>query len=158
VSCETWDNKHKEVLAFEVTSFDIEYNCILRRPFLLKFMVVIHTAYTTLKMHVPKCVITINADQSDALACENATLTHAGQFDEKATQELAAKIAKTHGGSTSFKSPTPKLPTVGSPRPTSAKKGAYNASTSNQQPTDQPVDGKKEADEKEVLVYPSSLD
>jgi hypothetical protein len=33
VSCGIWDNKHKEVLAFEVASFDIGYNCILGRPF-----------------------------------------------------------------------------------------------------------------------------
>jgi hypothetical protein len=33
VSCGIWNNKHKEVLAFEVASFDIGYNCILGRPF-----------------------------------------------------------------------------------------------------------------------------
>jgi hypothetical protein len=38
----------------------------------------IHTTYATLKMPSPKGVITIEADQYDALACENATLTHAG--------------------------------------------------------------------------------
>jgi hypothetical protein len=43
-------------------SFDIGYNCILERSFLLKFMVVIHTAYTTIKMPGPKGVITIKAD------------------------------------------------------------------------------------------------
>jgi hypothetical protein len=62
---------------FDVASFDIGYNCILERHFLLKFMVVIHTAYATLKMSGTKGVITIKADQCDALACENATLTHA---------------------------------------------------------------------------------
>jgi hypothetical protein len=49
-------------LTFEVVSFNIGYNCILERPFLLKFMVVIHTAYTTIKMPGPKGVITIKAD------------------------------------------------------------------------------------------------
>jgi hypothetical protein len=83
VSCGTEDNKHKEVLTFEVASFDIGYNRILKRPFLLKFMAVIHTAYTTLKMHGPKAVIAIKANQCDALACENATLTHAGRFSKK---------------------------------------------------------------------------
>jgi hypothetical protein len=77
VSCGTRENKRKEVLMFDVASFDIGYNCILERPFLLKFMVVIHTAYATLKMSGTKGVITIKADQCDALACENATLTHA---------------------------------------------------------------------------------
>jgi hypothetical protein len=78
------DNKHMEVLTFEVASFDIKYNCILRRHFLLKFMAAIHTAYATLKMSGSKGVITIKPNQRNALACENATLTHAGRFDEKA--------------------------------------------------------------------------
>jgi hypothetical protein len=32
------DNKHRKTLTFDLTSFDIGYNCILGRPFLLKFM------------------------------------------------------------------------------------------------------------------------
>jgi hypothetical protein len=44
VACGSGDNKCKEVLTFEVASFDVGYNCILGRPFLLKFMAVIHTA------------------------------------------------------------------------------------------------------------------
>jgi hypothetical protein len=109
VTCGTGDNKCNEMLTFEVASFDIGYNCILGRPFLLKFMAVIHTVYAILKMPSPKGVITIKADQCDALAYENATLTHVGRFGKKAAQEQAAKIAKTHGGSTSFKSPAPTL-------------------------------------------------
>jgi hypothetical protein len=35
VSCGIGNNKRKEVLTFEVASFNIEYNCILGRPFLL---------------------------------------------------------------------------------------------------------------------------
>jgi hypothetical protein len=77
VSGGSGNNKRKQVLMFEVASFDIRYNCILRRPFLLKFMAVIHTTYATLKMYGPKDVITIKADQYDTLACENTTLTHA---------------------------------------------------------------------------------
>jgi hypothetical protein len=49
VSCGSGENKRREMLTFEVASFDIEYNYILGRPFLLKFMTVIHTAYTTIK-------------------------------------------------------------------------------------------------------------
>jgi proline racemase len=78
VSCGTEDSKCKEVLTFEVASFDIGYNCILGRSLLLKFMVVIHTAYATLKLSSPKGVITIKVNQRDALACENVTLMHAG--------------------------------------------------------------------------------
>jgi ribosomal protein L30E len=51
------------MLMFEGASFDIGYNCILGRPFLLKFMAVIHNAYGTIKMPDPKSVITIKADQ-----------------------------------------------------------------------------------------------
>jgi hypothetical protein len=83
VSCGLGDNKHKKVLMFKIASFDIGYNCILRRPFLLKFMAVIHTAYGTLKMPDPMGVITIKGDQRDTLACENVTLTHAGRFGKK---------------------------------------------------------------------------
>jgi hypothetical protein len=63
VSYGSADSKHKEMLTFEVTSFNIGYNCIIERPFLLKFMSVIHTAYATIKMLSPKGVITIKADQ-----------------------------------------------------------------------------------------------
>jgi hypothetical protein len=65
VSYGTGDNKHKEMLTFEVASFNIRYNCILERHFLLKFMAVIHTAYATIKIHGPKGVIIIKADQRD---------------------------------------------------------------------------------------------
>jgi hypothetical protein len=53
VSCGTGENKCREMLTFEVASFDIRYNCILGRPFLLRFMVVIHIAYATIKMSGP---------------------------------------------------------------------------------------------------------
>jgi hypothetical protein len=83
VSCESGENKRREMLRFEVASFNIGYNCILGRPFLLKFMAVIHTAYATIKMPGPKGVIILTSDQRDALACENITLTHAGRFGER---------------------------------------------------------------------------
>jgi hypothetical protein len=61
VSCGSRDNKCREMLTFKVTSFDIGYNCILGRPFILKFMSVIHTVYATMKisnMHgIPREVI-----------------------------------------------------------------------------------------------------
>jgi hypothetical protein len=63
VSYGSGDNKRREMLTFEVASFDIGYKCILRRPFLLKFMAIIHAAYATIKMPGPKGVITIKADQ-----------------------------------------------------------------------------------------------
>jgi hypothetical protein len=54
VSCGIGENKHREMLAFEVASFIIGYNCILGRSFLLKFMAVIHNNYATIKMSGPK--------------------------------------------------------------------------------------------------------
>jgi hypothetical protein len=50
------------MLTFEVASFNIGYNYIIERHFLLRFMVVIHTAYTTMKMPDLKGMITIKID------------------------------------------------------------------------------------------------
>jgi hypothetical protein len=125
------------MLTFEVASFDICYNCILGRPFLLKFMAVIHTTHATMKMPDPKGVIIIKVDQCNALACENATLTQVGRFGEKATEAQVAKMAKTSDGGTSFRSQAPKPQTTGTPQPPSAKKDTHVASGSNQPPTDQ---------------------
>jgi hypothetical protein len=41
------------------------------------FMVIIYTAYATIKIPSPKGVITIKSDQRDTLACENAALSQA---------------------------------------------------------------------------------
>jgi hypothetical protein len=97
VSCGSRDNKRWESITFEVASFNIGYNCILGRPFLLKFMVVIHMAYATLKMPGSKGIITIKADQLNTLAYGNTSLSHVGHFGDKATQDQAAKVTKTQG-------------------------------------------------------------
>jgi hypothetical protein len=62
VSYGSGDNKQREMLMFEVASFDIGYNCILDMSFLLKFMTVIHIAYAIMKMPRSKGVITIKTD------------------------------------------------------------------------------------------------
>jgi hypothetical protein len=153
------ENKHWEMLTFEVASFDIGYNYILGRPFLLKFMVVIHTTYATIKMPGPKCVITLKSNQRDALACENATLTYVGRFDEKEAQELAGKVAKTHGGSTPVRIMAPKPPTDGTLRLPTEKKSAFMGSTSHQPTTNQVVDDKKKGvADKEVAVDPDDTE
>jgi hypothetical protein len=115
VSCGTRDNKCKEMLMFEVAIFDIGYNCILRRPFLLKLMVIIHTAYDTIKMSGPKGVITINSNQHDALACENVALSQAGRFGAQAVEEQAAKMAKMPDSKTQSKPPALMPPTSSIP-------------------------------------------
>jgi hypothetical protein len=132
VSYGSGDNKCKEMLTFKVRSFDIGYNCIMGRPFLLKFMTVIYTAYTTMKMPSPKGIITIKADQRDTLTCENTSLSHAGCFGDKTTKEQSAKATKTQADNTPLKTSTSK-PLIGStPRAPSAKKDTYVASASTQ--------------------------
>jgi hypothetical protein len=153
--------KRREMLTFKVVSFDIGYNCILGRSFLLKFMAVIHIAYATMKMPSLKGIITIKADQRDALACKNASLLHARRFGEKAAQEQATKVAKIKGGSTPNKPLVSKPPTDSTPRAPAAQKGTYVASSSNQLPADQKVDNKLKgttAEDKEVLVDPNNTD
>jgi hypothetical protein len=118
------------MLTFKVANFNISYNYILGRPFLLKFMAVIHTVYATMKMLGPKGVVTIKANQWDALICENVTLTYAGRFDEKVAQEQAAKVAKTQGGSNPLRSSAPKPLAIVTPQPPSTKEGTYAASPS----------------------------
>jgi hypothetical protein len=113
VSHGSGENKRREMLTFEVANFDIEYNCILGRPFILKFMAVIHTAYTTIKMPGPKGVIPLKSDQCDALSYENVALTHAEWFGEKEAHELAAKLAKTHRASTPVRMVAPMTQTDG---------------------------------------------
>jgi hypothetical protein len=123
VSCGSGENKRREMLTFEVASFDIGYNCILGRPFLLKFMTVIHTAYATIKMAGPKGVITLTSDHRDAVACENATLTHTGKFGNKKAQDLAIKMVKIQKGNTPSRIATPGSATEGTSWPATLTKG-----------------------------------
>jgi hypothetical protein len=145
------------MLTFKVASFNISYNCIIRRSFLLKFMVVINTAYATMKMSGPKTVITIKVNQRYALSCENATLAHAGRFSEKTAQEQSARVAKMQGDSTLLRSSESKALITDTSRTPSAKKGAYAASPSTQHPADQPVDDKKKGtNDKGIIAAPAT--
>jgi hypothetical protein len=147
VSCGTGENKCREMLTFEVASFDIRYNCIMGRSFLFKFM------------PGPKDIIVLKLDQRDALAYENAALTHVGRFGKKEAQELAAKVAKTHGESTPIRTVTPKAPAGGTVWPPADKKSTFVSSTSNQHTANQPTDGKKKgATDKEVVVNHDDTD
>jgi hypothetical protein len=153
VSYGTGENKHREMLTFEVASFDIGYNCILGRPFLLKFMAVIHTAYATIKMPGPRGVITLKSDQGDALACENASLTHAGRFGKEEAQKLAVKVAKTHGGGTPAKTVMPRPSAEDTSKmPVAKQKQSVTVTlASTQRTTDQLVaDERKGATDKEI--------
>jgi hypothetical protein len=145
------------MLTFEMVSFDIKYNYILGRPFLLKFMAVIHTAYVTIKMPGPKDIIILKSDQCDALAYENATLTHTRRFGEKEAHELAMMLAKTHRGSTPIGTLVSKPPTANTHQPP-PKKNTFEGATSNQPSVDQAVDDKKKgAADKEVDVDPNVM-
>jgi hypothetical protein len=161
VSCGIGENKRQKMLTFEVASFDIGYNCILGRLFLLKFITVIHTAYATVKMSGPRGVITLKSDQRDALACENATLTHAGRFDKEEAQKLVAKVAKMHGGGTPAKTVTPRPSTGGTSKtPVAKQKQSMTVTPASTQHTiDQlVVDERKGVTDKEIQVDPTDAD
>jgi hypothetical protein len=78
----------------------------------------------------PKGIIILKSDQRDVLACENAALTHVGWFSEKEAQELAAKVAKAHGGSTPIRTAVSKPPATGTHRPPPEKKNTFMGATS----------------------------
>jgi hypothetical protein len=122
-------------------------------------MAVIHTAYAIIKMPGPRGVITLKLDQRDALACENATITHAGRFDEQEVQNLAAKIAKTHGGGASTRMVTLRPVAGDILRMLVAKKGMTVTSISTQRSTDQLMTNeRKGAADKVIQVYPNDDD
>jgi hypothetical protein len=159
VSCGIGENKRREILTFEVASFDIGYNYILVRHFLRMFMAVIQTTYTTIKMPGPKGIIVLRSDHRDALACENIALIYAGRFGEKEAQELAMKVAKAHGGSTLIRTVVAKPPAAETFWPLTEKKSTFVGSTTNQPITDQLVDDKKKgAADKEVAIDPDDTD
>jgi hypothetical protein len=159
ISCGSGENKHRETLTFEVASFDIGYNCILGRPFLLKFIAVIHTTYATIKMPGLKGVITLRSDHQDVVACENAALTHAGKFGNKEAQDLAVKMAKTQQENTPSRIAMPGSAAGGTSRLATLMKGITVASPSNQSAANQLVaEDKKGATDKEVAVDPNNAD
>jgi hypothetical protein len=159
VSCGSGENKRREMLTFEVASFDIGYNCILGRPFLLKFMAIIHTAYATIKMPGPKGVITLTTDHRDVVACENVALTQAGKFGNKEAQDLAVKMGKIPQENTPSRIAMPASAAEGASRPATLTKGITVASSSNQPAANQlAAEDKKGATDKEVAVDPNHAD
>jgi hypothetical protein len=159
VSCGSEENKRREMLTFEVASFDIGYNCFLGRPFLLKFMAVIHTAYAIIKIPGPKGIITLTSDHRDVIACENVALNQAGKFGNKEAQDLAVKMAKILQGNTPSRIATPASAAEGASRPATLTKGTTVASPSNQLVANQlAAEDKKGATDKEVVVDPNHAD
>jgi hypothetical protein len=159
VSCGSGENKRREMLTFEVASFDIGYNCILGRPFLLKFMAVIHTTYATIKMPGPKGIITLMSDHRDVVACENVALTQARKFGNKEAQDLAVKMVKIPQWNTPSRIATPASAAEGASQPATLTKGITVASPSNQPvPNQLAAEDKKGATNKEVAVDPNHAD
>jgi hypothetical protein len=159
VSYGSGENKRREMLTFEVASFDIGYNCILGRPFLLKFMAVIHTAYAIIKMPGPRGIITLTSDHRDAVACESVALTQAGKFGNKEAQDLAVKMAKIPQGNTSSRIATSASAAEGASRLATLTKDITVASLSKQSAANQvAAEDKKGATDKEVAVDPNQAD
>jgi hypothetical protein len=105
-------------------------------------------------------VITLKSYQRDAVACENEeALTHAGKFGEKEAQNLATKVAKTHGGGTPARTVMPGPLAENTPKTPVAKKSTMVTPTSTQRATDQlVVSERKWAADKETQVDHSDAD
>jgi hypothetical protein len=81
----------------------------------------------------------------------NASLTHAGKFDEKEAHNLAAKVAKMHKGGTLARTVTPGPLAGNTPKMHTAKKSTTVTPTSTQRATDQLVtDERKGATNNEI--------
>jgi hypothetical protein len=159
VSCGSEENKRREMLTFEVASFDIGYNCILRQPFLLKFMAVIHTAYAIIKMSGPRGIIALALDHRDGVACESVALTQAGKFGNKEAQDLAVKMAKIPQGNTPSRIAMSASAAEGASRLATLMKDITVASPSKQPASNQlAAKDKKGATDKEVAVDPNHAD
>jgi hypothetical protein len=63
------DNYKTKFLRFEVARFDSEYNAIIDRPGLAKFVAIPHYSYMILKMPGPQGIITVRADFQGAVEC-----------------------------------------------------------------------------------------
>jgi hypothetical protein len=70
----TLENYRTEFLRFEVARFDCEYNAIIGRPGLAKFITIPHYPYMTLKMPGPQGIITMRADFQGAIECFRGTI------------------------------------------------------------------------------------
>jgi hypothetical protein len=93
--CAVGENKHREILKFEVADFDIDNNCILGRPFLIKFMAVIHSTYAYMKMSRSKGIISIPLDPKDVLTYDVSSLEIAARFEGEVVVVATTKDDKT---------------------------------------------------------------
>jgi hypothetical protein len=95
----TPENYRTEFLRFEVANFDCEYNAIIGRPGLAKFMAIPHYTYMILKMSGPQGIITVCADFQGAVDCFRVAIqaalttkpstTSSAQANSKPEEDLA---------------------------------------------------------------------
>jgi hypothetical protein len=95
----TLENYRTEFLRFEVACFDCEYNAIIGRPGLAKFMAILHYSYMILKMSGPQGIIIVRADFEGAAECFRGSIqaaltagpptTSSTQADTKPEEDLA---------------------------------------------------------------------
>jgi hypothetical protein len=117
-----------------------------------------------MKMPGPKGVITIKADQLDALASKNASLSHAGCYDDKVIQDQEAKTqADNAPQKTSTSKPPPTSSTPQASMESTTQMGVNTSSASAQPPADQKTDNKKKGttedeDNKEMVADPNDHD
>ena len=62
-------NFRTETIVFDIADTLLPYKGILGRPALAKFMAVSHFAYNMMKMPAPWGVLTVKADDGDAILC-----------------------------------------------------------------------------------------
>jgi hypothetical protein len=95
----TSENYRTEFLRFEVASFDCEYNAIIGRPGLAKFMAIVYYSYMILKMLGPQGFITMRADFQGVAECFRMAIqaalttkpptTSSAQANSKPKEDLA---------------------------------------------------------------------
>jgi hypothetical protein len=86
----TPENYGTEFLRFEVANFDCEYNAIIGRPELAKFMAIPHYTYMILKMSGPQGIITVRADFQGAAECFRVAIQAALTTKPSATSSMQA--------------------------------------------------------------------
>jgi hypothetical protein len=114
----TPENYITEFLRFKVARFDCDYNAIIGRPGLAKFMAIPHYSYMILKMLGPQGIITVCADFQGTAECFWGAI-QAALTTGPPTASLAQADTKSEEGLTI---PTNEAQAVTSIRPTKETK------------------------------------
>ena len=122
VTLQEGENLRSKILTFEVADFESAYNCILGRPFLKKFMVVVHFAYSVLKVSAPRGPLTIWGDHMGTMACDMKTLDMIRQYRQAPVDPLQPAIKQQKTAPATLASATPKAKAA--PKDPSSSKAA----------------------------------